>query len=228
MKKAIILLVIAITYISCKESKPTQLSFKNILVFGNSITIHPPNPSVGWFSNHGKAASSKEKDYIHLISAKLNNNIIPVNISSWEGSHATFSLSEYDKHFKTLPDMVIIRLGENVLNHTGFETSLQKLIDYVKSKAPKSKLLITGTFWTNEPVNNILKSVSIINDIPFVPLSQLDNKENISAIGEYVTSEDGTKYKITDHGVASHPGDLGMKNIADTILKKIEFISKIK
>ena len=35
-------------------------------------------------------------------------------------------------------------------------------------------------------------------------------------------------YKITNQGVANHPGDLGMKNIADTLLKKIEFISKIK
>lgn len=228
MKNVLSLLIIAISTISCKESGPTQLSFKTILVFGNSITIHPPNTSVGWFSNYGMAASSKENDYIHLIASKLNSNVIPVNVSAWEVSHKTFSLSEYDKHFKTIPDLVIIRLGENVLNHTDFETSLQKFIDYVKSKAPKSKLLITGTFWTNEPINNILKNVSILNDIPYVPLSQLDTKENISAIGEYVTSEDGTKYKITDHGVASHPGDLGMKNIADTILKKIEFISKIK
>lgn len=226
MKNALILLFIVLLSASCKETKSTKPSFKNILVLGNSITIHPPNPSVGWYGNYGMAASSKEKDYIHLISSKINHNVIPVNISAWEGSHRTFALSNYDEHFRTAPDLVIIRLGENVSDGSGFDKSLQELINYIKSKAPKSKILMTGVFWTNEPINNVLKSVAETNEIPFIPLSQFDTKENISAIGEYATSEDGSKYKITNQGVANHPGDIGMKNIADTLIKKIDLMTK--
>lgn len=222
----IIFLFFLVFICSCKDSKPTLLSFKNILVFGNSITIHPPNSSVNWYGNYGMAASQKENDYIHILAAKLNTNVIPVNISAWEGTHSTFDLGNYDKYFDKNPDLIIIRLGENVSNPFGFDKSLQRLIEYIKLKAPKSKILITGTFWTNKVINDILKNSAVENEIPFVPLSHLDLKQNLSEIGALTTAEDGSKIKITNQGVANHPGDLGMKNIATELLKTIELISK--
>ena len=38
-------------------------------------------------------------------------------------------------------------------------------------------------------------------------------------IGAIIDLPDGTKYTVTDPGVASHPGDLGHKAIADEIIK---------
>jgi hypothetical protein len=222
----IIVLFLLLIISACKNTEPILLSFKNILVFGNSITIHPPNSSVGWFGNYGMAASSKENDYVNIMASKLNSNVTPVNISAWEGSHQTFNLSDYDKYFVNIPDLVIIRLGENVNNPYGFDKSLQTLIDYIKSKAPKSKILITGTFWTNKVIDDILKNGAVSNEITFVPLSQLDTKENLSEIGAITTSVDGSKIKISNQGVANHPGDVGMKNIAGELIKYIELISK--
>ncbi|WP_395803910.1 SGNH/GDSL hydrolase family protein [Daejeonella sp.] len=222
----IIVLFLLLIISACKNTEPILLSFKNILVFGNSITIHPPNSSVGWFGNYGMAASSKENDYVNIMASKLNSNVTPVNISAWEGSHQTFNLSDYDKYFVNIPDLVIIRLGENVNNPSGFDKSLQTLINYIKSKAPKSKILITGTFWTNKAIDDILKNGAVANEITFVPLSQLDTKENLSEIGAITTSVDGSKIKISNQGVANHPGDVGMKNIAGELIKYIELISK--
>ena len=86
--------------------------------------------------------------------------------------------------------------------------------------------MIAGTFWQNDPVNKVLIAESQARKIPFVKLQQLDTQINKSFIGEDVSSTDGLKYKITDQGVANHPGDVGMKNIAELILTKVDSISK--
>ena len=42
-----------------------------VLFLGNSITLHGPAPSIGWTGNWGMAATSEEKDYVHLLTADI-------------------------------------------------------------------------------------------------------------------------------------------------------------
>jgi hypothetical protein len=141
-------------------------------------------------------------------------------------SHTVFDLKNLEKYFVQTPDLIIIKLGENVLQTTDFDKSFTKFISFIKEKAPHAKIVIAGTFWQNDPVNKVLVAESQSRKIPFVKLQQLDTQVNKSFIGEDVFSADGLKYKISDQGVANHPGDAGMKNIADLILAKVDSISK--
>lgn len=202
------------------------LQFKNILILGNSITKHPPIPQVGWYGNWGMAASVQSKDFSHIIGTALKSQMTPVNLSDFEMSHTVFDLKNLEKYFVQTPDLIIVKLGENVLQTTDFDKSFTKFISYIKEKAPHAKIVIAGTFWQNGPVNKVLVAESQLRKIPFVKLQQLDIQINKSFIGEDVISADGLKYKITDQGVANHPGDVGMKNIADLILAKVDSISK--
>ncbi len=229
MKKISIAFIISVLLTSCQvkeDIKVVPIQFKNILILGNSITKHAPIPQVGWHGNWGMAASVQSKDFSHIISTALKAKMTPLNISDFEMSHTVFDLKNLEKYFVQTPDLIIIKLGENVLQTTDFDKSFTKFISYIKEKAPNAKIVIAGTFWQNEPINKILIAESQLRKIPFVKLQQMDTQVNKSFIGEDMISMDGLKYKITDQGVANHPGDVGMKNIADLILAKVDSISK--
>ena len=229
MKRISIAFIISLLLTSCQvkeDIKVVPLQFKNILILGNSITKHPPIPQVGWYGNWGMAASVQSKDFSHIIGTALKSQMTPVNLSDFEMSHTVFDLKNLEKYFVQTPDLIIVKLGENVLQTTDFDKSFTKFISYIKEKAPHAKIVIAGTFWQNDPVNKVLVAESQLRKIPFVKLQQLDIQINKSFIGEDVISADGLKYKITDQGVANHPGDVGMKNIAELILTKVDSISK--
>lgn len=217
MDKYLVVFSLLFFSFSCMENEKKNNPFERVLVFGNSITIHAPDLSIGWYGNRGMAASSANSDFIHVLAAKMNSSIKPVNISNWEIDHASFNLSNLDIHFAGKTDLIIIRLGENVKELIDFKNSFSTLINYIQSSNPEAKLIITGTFWKNDAVNNIMQSVAEEKGLPFVPLSQLDKAENKSFIGAILFGEDGEPHKVIHEGVAEHPNDSGMEQIASSL-----------
>lgn len=191
-------------------------------MLGNSLTIHPPNPSVEGYANWGMAASKPENDFTHLLAKRMNAELEAVNLSAWERNHDSFDLSNLNPYFGSMPDLIIVRFGENVGGELqNFEQSFSKMIEYIKSKNSKAEILITGCFWKNEALDKIMLRVAEEKKIPFVALSQLDQPGNRSFIGAQIYHLDGSSYKIVDQGVADHSGDLGMEAIANTIFEAI-------
>jgi len=199
-------------------------NYDNILVLGNSITIHPLWSY--WWGEWGMAASVRENDFVHKLQSKIrlvnpDCEITPVNISAWETDHVTYDKSNFDSYFTTPPNLVIIRLGENVSDETDFDTSIQGLIDYVKSKAPVAKIVMTGTFFADASLNVLLSAAAAANGLKYTELNSLNTAENISYIGAIVYDEDGNPHAVDNTGVAKHPNDTGMSLIADKIYDTI-------
>lgn len=214
---------------ACKEdSEFNRIQFKNVLILGNSITKHPPDANVGWYGNWGMAASTESKDFSHLIGASLKAKITPVNISNFESNHTIFDLNTLDEHFVGQPDLVIIKIGENVLQPIDFDKSFSGFITYIKGKVPDAKIVIVETFMRNDPANKVLNDEAQARNIPIVKLQDLNTEVNKSYIGEGMLSFAGTRYQINNQAVADHPGDFGMKNIADRIIAKVNSIPKNK
>ena len=101
------------------EVKPSAI--RRILFLGNSITLHGPNADIGWTGNWGMAASSEDKDYVHLVTSSLAQHIgarpqiMVRNIADFERNYATYDVDQKMRDlFAFDPDLVILAIGENV------------------------------------------------------------------------------------------------------------------
>lgn len=193
---------------------------KKVLFFGNSITRHEPNADIGWHGDWGMAASSREKDYVHLIVAELDKKYGKVDYCiaqgamwEWEYRRSEEVLNEYYSAVKDFDaDIVIIRIGENITAKKHLEVSCKPhfatAVDFLVGKNAE-KVVITDMFWYSV-YNDCLREVCEEKGHSFCHLTDLEEDEKTMAIG------------LFEHkGVAGHPGDYGMKCIADRILSKI-------
>jgi hypothetical protein len=187
-----------------------------IAVLGNSITRHGPKPTIGWTHDFGMAASDKDHDYVHLLFKKLTDSGKKVcffvkQFAVWERNHE----DEYDDFYTDVgqfnPDIIVFRLGENVNRQASlevYEAATEKLLDYVGHG--KAKLVLTTCFWKHGVADDAVRNICKKRGIEPTELNDLGELDEMKAIGLFEHS-----------GVANHPGDLGMENIAERIYKDV-------
>lgn len=196
-----------------------------VLFLGNSITRHGPAPKIGWTGDWGMAASAVEKDYVHLVAAGLEAlagkkpSILFTNIADFERNPATYDIAATLKEeldFK--PTLVIVAIGENVAalktddDRARFKTAFGRLLDAVKN-AGQPTIVVRSCFWPDAAKDEILEQGCAGVGGFFVDLRALGKEES-----NYARSE----RKFEHAGVAAHPGDKGMKAIADAILSALK------
>lgn len=201
-----------------------NLTIKKWVAVGNSITWHPINDN--WPGEWGMAATSIENDYVHILNQYLKNNLDSVNFKiawavDWETNHQNYDLSYFDTFFDGDEDLVVIRLGENVRDTTNYKSDFLSLIQHLKKISPNAKYVITGIFMseTNDLKykESIQKEVAITENCIWVPINQLDTKDNRNFVGNSVNER-----LIENQTVANHPGDKGMQAIAKAILQSLK------
>ena len=204
-------------------SPEDTVKFNNILILGNSITFHGSKPDIGWTGNYGMAASSESHDYVHLLEGKIKGYNSSAqfkigNISAtferkfWEVDTANFATY---RDFK--PDLIILRIGENIADSLAVEKSLNKhvesLITYL-TQNPKPQICLVGSFWPNNNINRIFQDLCIKNKWDYVSLDGLyQNRQVNTAINDFANA-----------GVGMHPSDQGMKEISERIWAKIQYL----
>lgn len=191
---------------------------KRVLFFGNSITRHAPKADIGWHGDWGMAASCPENDYVHLVVDFLDKKFGKVDYciaqgSTWERGYfeGDAILEEYYRTARDFnADIVIIRIGENIrsadMERIDCKPYFDRAVKYLV-KNPEAKIVITDNFWHNELIYNYTRSIAEENRYIFCPIGDLQENESNMAIG------------LFEHrGVSIHPGDLGMKRIAERII----------
>jgi len=196
--------------------------------YGNSYHWHKEAPSLGWYGNYGMAASSADKDYVHQLIAHLksrygeNNVEHKYNIYSADTGTANFETSiinlpdDYDysemlSGIKTFikneqPDIVTIQYGENsgAVTVAQYQNAISQFVETVLDASPNTVVLITNPHW-NANIKEAVYNAATELDIPYVDFSFINGKAEYFA---YSSS-------FTNAGVKAHPGDKGMKWIAD-------------
>lgn len=190
---------------------------KRILFLGNSITRHGKAPQIDWDRDHGMAATFPELDYVHLTAEAIkktdpNAAFCVCQAADWERSystgHETFHL--YDKAKEFSPDVIIMRLAENIprggFDGEAFMRELNRFLSYLGGD--KAQVILTTSFWPH-PADEYIKKMADKHGYPLASLTELDADPSNRAIGLFKHS-----------GVASHPSDKGMLKIAEKILEK--------
>ena len=192
-----------------------------IAIAGNSITCHGILPSIGWHNEWGMAASSEDKDFFHLVMNDFrkkypDTSFLRIQASAWEREFWK-EPEEYAPQIKELhdydADIIVLRLSENCSaeeckNHD-FAKGFMTLCDYL-SRGGKSKLLITDSFWYSPWTAEGVEKAAQKYCGTVLKLSDLGERDEMKALG------------LFEHaGVAGHPGDVGMRAIADRILERL-------
>lgn len=199
---------------------------KKVLVIGNSITRHGPSSEIGWHGDWGMAASSKEKDYVHILYKSLTEYFGPISMcmvqaSAWEMTLPAMKEEKLREKYSSAAefdaDLIVVRIGENIdMNHTNvteLSESFQNMIAFFGGEKENVDVVLTGMFWNYPQHEEAVKHSLEGKHYHYVCLADLGMDEEMTAMG------------LFEHtGVAVHPGDLGMEHIARRIMNQVQKI----
>lgn len=188
----------------------------HILVLGNSIALHPPRAEVGWTGNWGMAASNVNNDFAHLLQTLLTQKKqIPkldvLNLSVVEKQYRQYVPSLL-RQIKPGADLVVVVLGDNVPVVDFDPKQWFGAYDAVLSAAvePNSRLVCVSTWGGNMAVDQVIRSVCTGRGGQYA---------DIHHFKKILANQAGSERHFENAGVASHPGDKGMREIAQAVLE---------
>lgn len=195
------------------------------LAVGNSITLHPANEV--WPEASGMAASEKEKDFVHRVAAGLSASKGTVGLQAvyfydWEtgAPDRAAKLEQLDPYLDPRLRLITVQLGENVTDKTAFEADLEALIRYAAERAPEARILVIDNFFPDPEMTEMKKTAAGNTGAAFVSLAALQGDASLRAgLGAPVLDGAGNPHPIEHPDVAEHPGDEGMRRIAEAVLE---------
>ena len=198
------------------------------LAVGNSITMHPVNEV--WPQAAGMAASSKEKDFVHLVASALSQTegkvaLEAVYFYEWEtgAPNRAAKLTMLEPYLDPRLRLITLQLGENVTDQTTFEADFAELIRFLREKAPEARILVIDNFFPDPEMTEMKKAAAAAVGVPFVSLAALQGDPSLEAgTGAPVYDEAGNSHAISHPDVARHPGDEGMRRIAEAVLEAVK------
>ncbi len=117
-------------------------------------------------------------------------------------------------------DLIIFQLGTNVNNHeraVTLEKTIDPFLSYVKKSSPRARIV-----WMHGWGNEHLSGKTIVDacrrwGVGQFSIKDLRTKENEAHIGQEYELPNGEK-QVVDEFWIEHPGDFGMKRIADRLI----------
>jgi hypothetical protein len=184
------------------NSRPVPSNAFRILFIGDSLTLHGKVPQL-WDYFGGMASSSIYNDFVHLFV----NHIQPINSKPIEifydnggDGHLSSMLEYLKKHQEIKPDLIIFQGGENDKFNQKFRTEYMEIIRSSRS------IIVLGDWWSDKK-SDFEHELSSSESLPFIDLRKIQRDPQNSGY-------DGPYHSI---GVAGHPNDRGMYEIAMAI-----------
>ena len=203
-----------------------------VLFMGNSLLLGlDTNGNKG--GAFGLAATSPYNDYAYQVQqAILEKNpratFTKLHDAEFEMAETDGASGEYitknNSIFADDLDLVIIQIGENVNTDTRkavFTNNIGNLIEEIRTKSPKARVIFVCEWFNKTFMRETIAPIVFSRGCEYLSIAHLYVTENLGISGATITYYDGSTGTIQDAWV-SHPGDLGMKNIASAIIEKLD------
>lgn len=191
-----------------------------ILFVGNSITKHSPKADIGWYNDCGMAASSVEKDYVHLLVKKVmqydpNVSYGIAQVAQYERTFFEKSASDdYQAAADYNADIVIMFFGANVSKEyeemenppKTFGEAYEDMRNLLSHNG-KAKVLLSMGFYIKPKLEEEKRAVAEKYGDVFIDTSDIYSREDT-------------------HGMFNHPSDIGMQAIANRFWEHLEPVVK--
>ena len=216
-----------------------------VLIIGNSITQHTPSVPKGWIANWGMAATSREKDYVHLLNtlAVAENQDVEmhwVNISEYEMYFYDWSkvTNDYSAYVDFDADIIIATFGANIKNSANegdssyendqtFNPEKYKAIIDHFNPGNDAKVIAGATPLTLDSTVAIIEEAAETYSYTYVDMTGITGQDYTAAkYAEQLQTLFGVS-EITS-GVLGHPGDDGMQSMADALWISLKEMIKEK
>ena len=206
--------------------------------FGNSIWSHAQSTSIGWTADDGRgmAASALEKDYVHRFIYYIEDKFgegtvehiyggtlatyeraIPQNDPSFDYSSSTYGLTGYIARVREVqPNLITVQMGENVSAGPTVETytaAVKWFLSRLQEAAPNAEIILTTSFWGGDKI--VAGAFKAGEDLGI----------SVAAVHTLTKDDESNRInrawgKFENSGVANHPGDTGMDNIAKLLYEQ--------
>lgn len=199
---------------------------KKALFIGNSLLVG--------FGQFGMCASNAQSDYYyHVTQAILKQNAsFTADRSAGTSLEGATSDEAQDTAYSNISgklsadlDLVIVQLSDNTNNAESIAYFLgggaKRLLTKIRTACPKARVVWAAAWYSSTEKLNAIQKACADTGCLFVDFSDLRTSENQGAIGNTITYPNGETSTVEASGVASHPGDTGMKAIADRLLEKL-------
>lgn len=196
---------------------------QNVLILGNSITLG--------FGDFGMCATNAANDWCNLtinaIKAKnpdvVTGKLHDAAFEQCESLSAAQQWIQANSSQWAGQDLVVIQIGDNVNNaarRTVFAQSLPLLIDSIRAGSPNARIIIVGIWFTNANVADTIEATTR-QGVMVTRIDDLNIAANCGVSGQTITMTDGTTTTAKDAWLP-HPGDSGMRLIAERVIKTID------
>lgn len=201
-----------------------------VVIFGNSLTKER--------GDIGMAASDQYHDYYHYIveyirSKNANVKINPrTNVSVWESATNSADRNTlFNDRMKPIltgsTDLVILQLVDNVNTEekkATFAADAKTLIKNIHAVSPKAQIFWVARWFADDILLSQIQDACESEGATIIDITSIARMSDTKGVlGATRTGINGDKWVVDNPGEAAHPGDKGMRLIADAIIEKLGF-----
>ena len=227
--------IVYITDIDGKKVAIPRIPSK-VLFIGNSLVFG--------MGAYGMCASAPDKDYYHYVTSHIKEYNPECEFNKLWGSNFEHSenMETFDKWYyesasldgkqasaesKLSPDLdlVFIQLGDNVNTDAKtemFKTTCALFIERIKKACPRARIIWIHGWYKKAVSDPHIEKVCRELGIERINIGSCRSKEGEAHHQKYYYSVAEGKLLPVRETWVTHPGDIGMKKIADKIIKKLK------